>query len=71
MAGNAKKVGRGKRSPSRASYKAELRKERNARIKQARHKAACEAKRRNPPRIPRGTARARRRGNPTVLVSVN
>ena len=68
MAGNAKKVGRGKRSPSRASYRAELRKDRNARIKQARHKAACESKRLNPPRIPRGTARALRRGNPTVTI---
>lgn len=58
------KLSRKSRKPEqarRARYKSEGREAANAKRKQARHKNAMAAKELNPPKVPRGMARALRR----------
>lgn len=56
-----RKFGRSKRGGSMARYNAESRWTTNAKKRIARHKKAVEAKKANPPKVPRGSARASRR----------
>jgi hypothetical protein len=48
-------------------YIAEKRDQINKRRKEARHAKACAAKKANPPKVPRGTARAARRAKDPVV----
>lgn len=61
MAQKGRKIGRNKKRPSQARYVGEHRSEKNKRLRQAKHAALITAKADNPPRVPRGTARAKRR----------
>lgn len=61
MAQKGHKIGRNKKRPSAQRYKAENRASANARKAQAKHKANVASKQSNPPKRPRGTARAKRR----------
>ena len=59
----SKKVGRGKRSPARASYKAGSRWEVNKRKRIARAELQKKRDAARKPKVPRGTARAKRRAH--------
>ena len=59
----SKKVGRGKRSPARASYKAGSRWEVNKRKRIAKAEAQKKHNATHKPRVARGTARAKRRAH--------
>ena len=61
QAKHSKKEGRGKRSPARATYVAGMHKERNARLRREREERKAKQRATNPPRVPRGTARNKRR----------
>ena len=61
QAKHSKKEGRGKRSPARATYAANNSKERNARLRKEKEERKAKQRAAFPPRVPRGTARNRRR----------
>ena len=61
QAKHSKKEGRGKRSPARATYSAANHKERNARLRKEKEERKAKQRAAFPPRVPRGTARNKRR----------